>query len=230
MGRPVGVETDGRRKGWARVVRLLTIATLLAGCSTAGWRFADLWLTPDQQGRWYWERGEYARAADRFADPMWRGTALYMSGELEASLGEFGRLGTAEAWFARGNALAHLERYEEAVSAYGEALAREPGWEAAEQNRDYVKLFIPWRPENGGGEMGTVGPDSRPDEIVFDADEERLDEEGVDTVIEDTVLTDEQITEMWLSQVSTSPTAFLRYKFSYQLAEGELPAGEETPP
>ena len=32
----------------------------------------------------------------------------------------------AEAWFARGNALAHLERYEEAIAAYRQALERRP--------------------------------------------------------------------------------------------------------
>ncbi len=222
---------DLRSSTSAARLACLALAIVVVGCSgvgASGVTFADLWLTADQQGRWYWERRDYAEAANRFDDPMWRGTALYMSGDFEASLGEFGRLDTADAWLARGNALAHLKRYPEAVEAYDEALSRRPDWQTAQENRDYVALFVPWRPEDGGGEMGTIGNDARPDEIVFDADQERLEEEGIDTVMEDSVLTDEQITDMWLSQVSTSPTAFLRYKFSYQLAEGQLAEGQLT--
>jgi Ca-activated chloride channel homolog len=37
-------------------------------------------LTPDQQGQLAYERGDYAGAAERFADPMWRGVALYRAG------------------------------------------------------------------------------------------------------------------------------------------------------
>lgn len=204
-----------RRRAVPVVALLLTT---LVSCAGGGTSFLDLWLTGDQQGRWYWDKGEYSQAAERFEDPMWRGTALYMSGEFEASLAEFGRLDTAEAWFSQGNALAHLKSYPEAVAAYERALELRPDWVEAQENRDYVALFIPWQSDSGGGEMGVIGPDARPDDIVFDADKEKLEEQGIDTVMEDTVLTDEQITDMWLSQVSTSPTAFLRYKFAYQAA------------
>lgn len=68
--------------------------------------------------------------------------------------------------------------------------------------------------------MGTVGKDAAADEIVFDADKDRLDQEGIETVMEgdQQALSDEQLTEIWLRQVDTSPTSFLRYKFAYQAA------------
>ncbi len=68
--------------------------------------------------------------------------------------------------------------------------------------------------------MGTQGREAGADEIVFDADKDKLDQEGKETVIEgDTgMLSDEQIADIWLRQVDTSPTSFLRYKFAYQAA------------
>ena len=48
-------------------------------------RFADMWLTPDQQGMQLFEAGEYANAARRFEDPRWRATALYMNEEFDAA-------------------------------------------------------------------------------------------------------------------------------------------------
>ncbi|MGB5514942.1 MAG: tetratricopeptide repeat protein, partial [Thermoanaerobaculia bacterium] len=124
----------------------------------------------------------------------------------------------AEGWFNRGNALAHLERYEEAMEAYRKALELQPELARAQANIEYLEPFLPLETE--GGEMGTVGKDAAADEIVFDADKDRLDQEGIETVMEgdQQALSDEQLTEIWLRQVDTSPTSFLRYKFAYQAA------------
>jgi Ca-activated chloride channel family protein len=202
--------------------RTLALAILLAALSTAScggnFRFADLWLTADQQGRWYFERGEYEVAAERFEDPLWRGIAFYAAEDFESAVGQFSLVDSAEGWFNRGNALAHLKSYPDAVAAYDQALERRPDYPDAEANRDYVTLFVPWRPDSGGGESGVVGKDALPDEIVFDADQQRLNEEGIDTEMEGEggALTDQQLAEMWLRQVETSPADFLRWKFAYQ--------------
>ena len=133
-----------------------------------------------------------------------------------ARLAEFAKLDTAEAWFNRGNALAHLERYEEAMEAYQRALELRPDYPWAQANLEYIEVFQPLELE--GGEMGTVGRDAAADEIVFDADQQRLEEEGIDTVMEEgqEVISDQQLAEIWLRPVDTSPSSFLRYKFAYQ--------------
>jgi Ca-activated chloride channel family protein len=200
---------------------------LFVGCGQSDFRFVDLWLTPDQQGQRAFDRGEYAEAARRFEDPLWKGTALYLEQDFASALAEFARLDTAEAWFDRGNALAHLERYEEAVEAYEKALELQPEFPRAEANLAYLQPFLPLEFE--GGEMGTVGRDAAADEIVFDANQDRLNEEGIDTVVEgdQQMLSDQQLAELWLRQVDTSPTSFLRYKFAYQAQAGA--AGENGP-
>jgi len=206
---------------------VILVAALGATACTGSFHFADLWLTPDQQGRWYFEQGDYETAAGRFEDPLWRGIAFYAAEDFESAAGQFSLVDSAEGWFNRGNALAHLESYPEAVAAYEQALERRPEYPEAEANRDYVTLFIPWRPDSGGGESGVVGKDALPDEIVFDADKQRLDDEGIDTVMEEEggMLTEGQMAEMWLRQVETSPADFLRWKFAYQHQLGQPAEG-----
>jgi Ca-activated chloride channel family protein len=187
----------------------------------------DLWLTADQQGQRAFDRGDYAEAAQRFEDPMRKGTAHYLDQDFASALAEFAKVDTADGWFNRGNSLAHLERYEEAIEAYTRALEMRPDYPAAAANIEYLQPFLPLQFE--GGEMGTTGRDAAADEVVFDADQERLDQEGIDTTMEgdSQVVSDEQLAEIWLRQVDTSPASFLRYKFAYQAAARTAGEGSE---
>jgi len=213
---PRPARREGGRKALPHMMIILLLA--LTGCGGGKLRFVDLWLTPDEQGQRAFDQGNYPEAAQRFEDPLRKGTAYYLSQDFASALAQFARVDTAEGWFNRGNALAHLERYEEAMEAYRKALELQPELARAQANIEYLEPFLPLETE--GGEMGTVGKDAAADEIVFDADKDRLDQEGIETVMEgdQQALSDEQLTEIWLRQVDTSPTSFLRYKFAYQAA------------
>src|SRR5262249_28342073 len=63
----------------------------------AEWRLADLWATSDQQGRYFFERGDYRTAAARFADPMWRGVACYRAADYGCAIDAFTRVDSPEA-------------------------------------------------------------------------------------------------------------------------------------
>ena len=199
----------------------------MTACGGNDFQFIDLWLTGDQQGQRAFDQGNYAEAAQRFEDPLRKGTAYYLEEDFASALAEFAKVDTAEGWFNRGNALAHLERYEEAMEAYARALGLEPDFPRAEANLEYLEPFLPLELE--GGEMGTVGRDAAADEIVFDANKDRLDQQGIDTVMEgdQQAISDQQLAEIWLRQVDTSPTSFLRYKFAYQAATGAAGGSEE---
>lgn len=204
--------TRGRWR-WAAAAVLLGGFALLLG---PRFDLDDLLWTREQQGQKLFEAGEYAAAAERFEDPMRKGTALYRGERFAEALDQFTRLDTASAWFARGNALSHLEHYEEAVAAYERALALRPDFAAAAANLDYLQPFLPLELE--GGVMGTEGRDAAADDVVFDADADRLAEEGRDTEVEQGgMVSEEQLADMWLQQVDASPAAFLRAKFRYQL-------------
>jgi len=200
----------------ARTPLMAVIALALLMSSGCGWDgVLGLLLTPDQQGERLFERGEYVEAATRFEDPMWKGTALYMGERFDAAIEQFARVDSAEAWFKRGNALAHLERYEEAVAAYERALEMRSGYSEAEANLDYLQPFLPLEFE--GGVMGTQGRDAAADDVVYDADADRLNSDGVDTeMIDGGLVSEDQLAQMWLQQVNASPAAFLRAKFRAQ--------------
>lgn len=207
------------RRGWT--VQWVPVLVLLAlsGCSggEGGFRFVDLWLTPDQQGRYHFERGEFSMAAERFRDPMWKGISLYRSGDYQGSIDWFARLEGSEADFNLGNAYARIGSYEEAVARYDDALMERPDWTEARENREVVYALIPRPDEEPPGE---AAPPSDP---TFEADQVEFDEkgkEGQEGEVPMETLSEEQIAEMWLRRLQTSPADFLRAKFAYQARSG----------
>ena len=206
------------RKGWTvRWSAVMLALVVSSGCAPTGgaeWRFADLWWTPDQQGRRFFERGEHALAAARFEDPIWTGAAHYRAGDYELAADAFARLATPEATFNLGNAYAMLGRYEEALGAFETAIAERPGWAEAIENRDVVRALIPVEPEPPEEEQAAGEPSFDPDEIQFD----EKGEKGTRGEVDMSKLTDEQMAEMWLRRLQTSPAGFLRQRFAVEAA------------
>jgi Ca-activated chloride channel family protein len=208
------------RRGWsvrwgtAVLVGGLLSISAPASADAADFRFADLWLTPDQQGRYWMEKGEPLKAAEGFEDPMWKGVAFYRAGDWESAILQFGRVDTAEGWFNLANAYAQSGDNEEAIRAYDEALARRPGWTEAEENKALVASLIP-PPEPESDEEQQGDPHFKPDEIEFD----EKGKKGKEGEIEQQMLTDEQKAEMWLRRLQVTPADFLRRKFAAQAAE-----------
>jgi Ca-activated chloride channel family protein len=198
---------------WIHHCLLVGLVLVAVGCGVAP---RDVFLTADQRGERAFLARDFNAAATLFQDPMWRGTALYRAERFGEALDQFARVDTAASWFARGNALAHLEHYEEAITAYERALELDPTHPGATANISYLEPFLPLNLE--GGVTGTVGRDGAADEVVYDADADQLAEQGRDTTTQDGMLSEDQLADLWLQQVDTSPAAFLRAKFRAQAA------------
>ena len=191
-------------------------APALARPAREGWRFADLWLTRDQQGRLAYEGGDFAGAAALFRDPMWKGVAASRAGDWDAAVDAFARLESPEALFDLGNAYARRGDLPLAVQAYEQALALRPGWRDARENRDRVAALIP-KPKKDDEEGAEEAPDVKPDEVKFDDKGKKGKESRVE-------LSEKQAGEIWLRGLTTSPQGFLRRKFASQAAAvGEGP-------
>jgi Ca-activated chloride channel family protein len=190
--------------------------------SAAPWRqrVVGWWLTPDQQGRWWLERGEPARAALHFADPFWRGVAHARAGQWQAAADAFARVDSAAAWFNQAQMLARLGRYADAVAAYDQALLRLPGWPEAVADRERVRGLIPPPPpaddEAGDGPPGD-GEGSEPGQ-------RRPKKPGPPRP-----LTEAEMAELWLQRLDTSPAGFLQRKFALQVREPTKPASPVAP-
>lgn len=183
---------------------------LLFASATHAADFIDWFATPDQQGRWYFERGDYKAAAAHFRDPTWKGLALYRAGDYANALVEFSRLDTAEGYFLQGNAQAHLKKYEAAVKSYDNALNARPQFPQATANRELVTALIP-KPEDEGDEEA---PDLPPDEVQFDDKGKKGKEKRMDAAMLRKVTAD-----LWMKNLQVSPADFLRQKFLIEAEE-----------
>jgi Ca-activated chloride channel family protein len=184
------------------------------------WRFVDLWLTRDQQGRRAFDDGDFAGAAALFEDPMWRGVALFRAGKFADAAQVLAQVDTPQGHFNEGDALAMLGKYDEAALRFERALKARPGWKAAQANLDLMHLLDAQKNKKSDGEEEAT--DLKPDEIKFDpkskkskADKKAVQSEGAGN--------DD---EVWMRNIQTSPTMLLARKFALQAA---LPRPAEPP-
>ncbi|MEJ2652805.1 MAG: tetratricopeptide repeat protein, partial [Gammaproteobacteria bacterium] len=111
-----------------------------------GWH--DLWQRPDQRAAQAMAAHQPGQAAKLFRDPQWRAAAHYRAGDYRAVLKDLKEQHGAEAAYNRGNALAHLGQYQQALNAYEDALKLDPDFEDAAYNRDLVKKWLQPPPQN----------------------------------------------------------------------------------
>lgn len=229
---------NGRRKKVTKKVTLrILIPLVVMACMAAGsvfcWfanghSFIDLWLTPDQQGRYYFEKGDYTTAAERFQEPLWKGVAHYLSKNFEAAIEQFTRVDTVEGNFNLGNAYAHSGQLEQAVTSYEEALRRKPDCTPSRENRDLVQSLIQKKKKAKEKEKEPPegqDPTYNPDEIKFD----EKGKKGKKGEVGQTELSAEQIQQMWMRRLQTTPSDFLRLKFAAQAEESIMPKPQIKP-
>lgn len=207
------------RKGWtvqwsgAFAIFLLFPHPTAEGISR---RFLDLWLTPDQQGRYYFQKGIYPAAAAHFENPMWKGIAFARAADYASALDQFAASDSAEAWYNQGNALAHLHKFQDAVHAYEQALLRRPGWRDAEVNLNLVRSWIP--PPKKDHEDQEMAPSVEPGETEVE-EKGQKGKKGVQEFRMDS----EKMADIWMRNIQTSPADFLRRRFAIQTSEQNAP-------
>ena len=99
----------------------------------------DLWKTKDQQGQVNFKKQQYQQAAEQFNDPLWQGSSHYKAGNYEQALSAFQQVDSAGSLFNQGNALAKLQKIDEAIDAYNEALSRDPTLADAKTNKEILE-------------------------------------------------------------------------------------------
>jgi Ca-activated chloride channel family protein len=127
------------RRGYVPVLLLLALP-LPRPAHAMDWN--SLWQNADQRGQQAMRADNAQQAAGLFKNPEWRAAANYRAGNYQAAADDLKEIGSAEAQYNRGNALAKQGQLEEAVSAYAEALKRDPQHADAKFNRDLVEEML----------------------------------------------------------------------------------------
>jgi Ca-activated chloride channel family protein len=223
------------RPGWVigRPTGVLVALLWLGGCGSSGgesW-WLDLWLTPDQQGRRLFEAGEYAAAAERFEDPMWKGVSYYTAHDWKHAEEQFGRVDSLDALFNLGNAYAQAREIASAIAVYDEVLKRRPTHRGARANRDHFQGIL-----EGLEQTTDFDELNKPDEGEADPTKAQLRKDQLDgkrdraaeaaekiRAAEEGAMLSEGESESWMKRVTTTPAEFLRNKFAIQAASGDGP-------
>lgn len=174
-----------------------------------GSSFADLWLTPDQQGRIQFERKEYSAAAEAFSDPAWQGEAHFRKGDYAEAAEAFARQGDATGFYNRGNAFMKAFEYRKAITAYEQAVNDEPDWVEARENLDLARYTLEYieraREQSDTGEEAGIGAD----DTVYDNESDR----GAETEVSRESALEAQSAEKWMRAIDTETSEFLRTRF-----------------
>ena len=99
----------------------------------------NLWLSPDQKAMKAFNAGNAEQAAELFKDNDWKAAAHYRAGNYEKSNELLATPESSTGYYNKGNVLAKLGNYEDAIKAYDDALNMDPDNEDARFNRELVK-------------------------------------------------------------------------------------------
>lgn len=202
------------RRGWTvqwAVVAMVVAAGLPGRAEAAEFDFAGMWLTPDQQGRIAYDKGDYAAAAAHFADPMWRGVAYYRAGKFGEAVDAFAQVSTAESYYNQGNALAHLQKLDEAVASLKQALKLKPDWPEAKANLAVLEKLI--QDQKDEEQEQQQDPNEKPDQVQFDDKGKKGKAGQVDLA--------QQTADMWMRNIQVTPTDLLARRFALEAGEAE---------
>lgn len=128
---------------------VLSVALLILAQSNESYanQIPDVLLNSDQVGAKYFAQ-DPAKAAEHFKDKQWKASSLYKSGDYQGALDIWQQFDDAQSLYNKGNALAQLQKFDEAITAYDGALEKQPDLKDAEQNKQLLEQMMQNQPQD----------------------------------------------------------------------------------
>ena len=124
------------RRGWLLSVALLVLIQVPQPSAALEWD--DLWSNKNQRGSAALAEGEAERAAALFKDPDWKASAKYKAGDYAAAAELFANSNK----YNQANALARAGKLQEAADLYSQTLEQQPNNEDAAFNKKLVEELL----------------------------------------------------------------------------------------
>ena len=148
------------RRGYLAVL-LCCFLSLPESAFAQQWK--DLWRTPDQQGYSAFQRGDIDEARKKFENSEWRAASEYASGNYKSSLAALQGMDAAGSAYNRGNVLARMGNFPEAIKEYQSALLKNPQNKDARYNKELIEKLMQEQ-ESSQDKSQKSGENSRQDE------------------------------------------------------------------
>jgi Ca-activated chloride channel family protein len=130
------------RRGWLLCLALITLPLPQPAYALDSFDTESLWLRQDQRAMQEFNSGNAEKAAELFNNKNWKAAAHYRAGNYNKSNELLASPESSRDFYNKGNVLAKLGSYEDAIKAYDEALKMEPDNEDARFNRELVQQAL----------------------------------------------------------------------------------------
>jgi Ca-activated chloride channel family protein len=173
------------RRGWLFSFTLIVSSGLLFQSQQAqALEWKDLWKTKNQQAAEAYTSEEHAAAAALFESKDWQGAANYRAENYEAAVAAFNTIDSADGHYNRGNALALLGNYQEAIAAYDVTLELDGSHADALKNKNIVEELLKQEESESGENQDSEGQEGQ-SEQDSESGEEQESESGEEQDQED---------------------------------------------
>lgn len=230
------------RKGMA----IFTVA-LLTSCS-ADFEPADLFLTKDYQGQLQYDKLNFSKAADLYESPLHKGVSYYKDEAYKEAIFYFEKDTTAKGKYNLGLAYYKVGDYAAAALAFEKAIALDPNFEPAKNNRTQIQKLVAGQNEvslKDAEEAAKNGPaenkqNDSPEDLSGGGDEateEQMQKERMEETTNTDIRKGKELEELpddfelgkdeggpkvMMQKVDDDPSLFLKRKFLHQVKTNKI--------
>ena len=130
------------RRGWLVCLALFALPMPQPAHALGSVDVDYLWQRQDQKAMHAFNQGNAERAAELFENTDWKAAAHYRAGNYDKANELLASPDSSTSYYNKGNVLARLGSFEDAIKAYDEALSIDPDNEDARFNRELVKQAL----------------------------------------------------------------------------------------